>query len=182
MVDEINTGKGHATPSRREAESARKKQMKTPTSRKEQGQRERAARQQQRLRTQEAMRSGDDKYLPVRERGPVRRFIRDYVDRRYNAAEFTLLLLILALILPVIGTAWAAYASSMILSLTIVIVVLDTFWLLRGLRRELARRGFDPADTKGSNFYALLRSTQLRRFRLPKPQVKRREPLKATYR
>ena len=40
------------------------------------------------------------------------------------------------------------------------------------LRRELARR-FPGENTRGITMYALMRSLQMRRMRLPKPQVKR---------
>ena len=186
MVDDNSgkdvAGKGHATPSRRDAESARKKQMKNAPTRKEQGQRERAARQKQRLQTQEAMRTGDDKHLPARERGPVRRFLRDYVDRRYNVAEFMLPILLLILVLSLINQPWALQLVGLMWVATLAGVAVDWFLLMRGIKREMATRDFDPAETRGARFYALLRSTQLRRFRLPKPQIKRREALKASYR
>lgn len=41
-------------------------------------------------RQREAMASGDERYLPVRDKGPVRRFARDYVDSRWCVAEFFL--------------------------------------------------------------------------------------------
>ena len=44
--------------------------MKTPMTRKEQMKREREARAQIRERQQEALKSGDEKYLPLRDRGP----------------------------------------------------------------------------------------------------------------
>lgn len=188
MADERADGKGsadskgRATPSRREAEQARKKQMKMPMTRKEQSKRERSARDDLRRKQQAALRTGDEKHLPARERGPVRRFLRDYVDRRWNVAEFMLPILVVILVLSYIGQPWSLYMVTFLWTFTIIGVVLDTFLLLRGIKRELAARGFDPDQTSGSRFYALLRSTQLRRFRLPKPQVKRGEKLAATYR
>ncbi len=176
------TSKGRATPSRREAELARKKQMKTPMTRKEQAKRERKARNELRTKQQQAMRTGDEKFLPARERGPVRRFLRDYVDRRWNIAEFLLPVLVLILLLSLLGQTWAVTAVSTLWAFTIVAVVVDTFVLLRGVKKQIAARGFDPAEARGARFYALLRSTQLRRFRLPKPQVARGEALPDTYR
>lgn len=174
--------KGRATPSRREAEQARKRQMKTPMTRKEQTKRDRKARNDLRSKQQQAMRTGDEKFLPARERGPVRRFLRDYVDRRWNIAEFLLPILVLILLLSLVGQTWAVTAVSSLWAFTIVAVVLDTLLLLRGVKKQLAERGFDAADARGARFYALLRSTQLRRFRLPKPQVARGEVLSGTYR
>lgn len=186
MVDE-NTpdssgGKGRATPSRREAELARKRQMKTPMTRKEQSRRDRAAREDLRRKQQEALRSGDEKNLPARERGPVRRFLRDYVDRRWNVAEFMLPLLLVILVLSYLNTSWSLGLVTFLWTFTIVGVVLDTFVLLRGVKREMKARGFESPETNGARFYAVLRSTQLRRFRLPRAQVKRGETLPTTYR
>ncbi len=182
MADEKADGKGRATPSRREAEQARKKQMKTPMTRKEGAKRERAARDELRKKQQEALRTGDEKHLPARERGPVRRFLRDYVDRRWNVAEFMLPILLLILVLSYVNQPWSLALVTFMWTFTIVGVVLDTFRLLRGVKRELAARKFDPAEASGAKFYVVLRSTQLRRFRLPRPQVKRGEQLSATYR
>ncbi len=175
------TSKGRATPSRREAELARKRQMKTPMTRKEQSKRDRKARNDLRAKQQQAMRTGDEKFLPVRERGPVRRFLRDYVDRRWNIAEFLLPVLVVILLLSLLGESLAP-AVSALWAFTIVAVVIDTFLLLRGVKKQIAARGFDAAEARGARFYAVLRSTQLRRFRLPKPQVARGEALPDTYR
>lgn len=182
MVDETDARKGRPTPSRKEAEAARKKQMKVPVSRKDQAKRERIAREEIRLRQREALKSGDERYLPAREQGPVRRFIRDYVDRRWNVAEFLLPFLIAILIvLAVAPTGVQTVLTAFIYPFVIVATILDEVILVRGLRKELRSRFGDDA-VKGSTMYAVLRSTQLRRFRLPKTQVKRGEKLSATYR
>ena len=39
------------------------------------------------------MRTGDERYLPARDKGPVRRFIRDYVDSRFSFIELMIPLL-----------------------------------------------------------------------------------------
>jgi Flp pilus assembly protein TadB len=182
VVDETDARKGRPTPSRKEAEAARKKQMKVPVSRKDQAKRERIAREEIRLRQREALKSGDERYLPAREQGPVRRFIRDYVDRRWNVAEFLLPFLIAILIvLAVAPTGVQTVLTAFIYPFVIVATILDEVILVRGLRKELRSRFGDDA-VKGSTMYAVLRSTQLRRFRLPKTQVKRGEKLSATYR
>lgn len=182
MVDETEAGKGRPTPSRKEAEAARKKQMKVPMTRKEQAKRERAAREEIRLKQRQALKSGDEKYLPARERGPVRKFARDYVDRRWNFAEFLLVFLLIILVLSLVNTG-AQYGIIATFSYTFVIfgTIIDEVILVRGLRKQLKQR-FSPDETRGTVAYAVLRSTQLRRFRLPKPQVKRGETLSDRYR
>lgn len=183
MVDNSNepTGKGRATPSRKEAEAARKKQMKQPLTRKELRAKDNEARRLQRAKAQEAMKSGtDDRYLPLREKGPVRRFCRDFVDRRFNMAEFLLPILILILILTVVPVSWGPAVVAVLWTGTILATILDEILMVRRLKRELKAR-FEPGEIRGAVPYTVLRTTQLRRFRMPKPQIKRGEPLRDRY-
>jgi len=181
VVDELNSGKGRATPSRKEAEAARKAQMKVPLTRREQAKRDRAARDSVRQKQNEALRGGgSDKYLPVRDRGPVRRLCRDWVDRRRNIAEFLLPVLLLILILTFVQAPWAVSLTFALWTAMILGTVVDEIALVIGLRREIRRR-FTPADVKGTTAYSVLRSTQMRRFRLPKPQIARGAPLPERY-
>lgn len=186
VVDETEAGKGRATPSRKEAEAARKARLKTPVSRKDQAKRERAAREELRTKQREALKTGDEKYLPARERGPVRHFARDFVDRRRNIGELLIPFLFVILIFLFVAGAtghpeWTGYATTLVYPLVILGVVTDFFLLRRSLRRELKAR-FEPDETRGTIAYAVLRSMQLRRMRLPKPQLKHGAPMKATYR
>lgn len=184
MVDETEAGKGRATPSRKQAEAARRQQMKVPVSRKDQAQRQRTAREAQRSKQREALRTGEEKYLPPRDQGPVRRFARDYVDRRWNVGEFVIVFLLAVLVLGFVasatGQSWAAYGTTLIYPFIIVGVLVDEFRMVRGLRRELRAR-FDPSETSGTTSYAVFRTMQLRRTRLPKAQLKHGEPLRERY-
>ena len=178
MDENTPNAKGRPTPSRKEAEEARKKAMKTPMTRKEQMKREREARAMIRERQQEALKSGDEKFLPLRDRGRVRRFARDYIDRRYLVAEFLLPILIVAFVLTsipaVAGIGLLAWVG------TTLITIVDEFILVRRLKKEVARR-FPDESAKGLTLYTLLRSTQLRRWRLPRPQIDRGAPLPERY-
>lgn len=185
MVDETEAGKGRATPSRKEAEAARKARLKAPVSRKDQAKRERAAREEIRTKQREAMKTGDEKYLPARERGPVRGFARDFVDRRRNIGELLIPFLFLILVFMFIAGAtghseWTNYATTLVYPIVILGVVTDVIVLSRTLRKQLKAR-FQPEETKGTVAYAILRSMQLRRMRLPKPQIKHGAPMKARY-
>jgi hypothetical protein len=166
--------KGRATPSRKEAEAARKKAMKTPMTRKEQMQRERQARADLRRRQQEALRAGRGDALPPRDRGPVRAFARDYVDRRRNVAEYLLPILVVVFVLIYVPTPWAQLVSTFGWMLLIILTVIDEILLVGGLRKQLKLR-FPDQSTRGAVGYAVLRSTQLRRIRLPKPAIGRGE-------
>ncbi|MET1039212.1 MAG: DUF3043 domain-containing protein [Aeromicrobium sp.] len=185
MVDERDARKGRPTPSRNEALAARKKQMKVPMTRKELAKRDRAAREDIRARQRDALNNGDERYLPARDQGPVRRFTRDFVDRRRNVAEYLLPFLVLLLVLFAVAGAISDSASTLLTAVVYPLVIfgtiLDEIVLVRGLKKQLKAR-FGPEAVKGQTTYAVLRSTQLRRFRLPKPQVKRGEKLGDSYR
>ena len=171
------TGKGRPTPSRRQAEAERKRRMTPPRTRKEANRAMRQRRTEQRIKAQAALRSGDERYLPARDQGRVRRFARDFVDARFNVAEFLLPLLIVILVLGVVGnpglqgTLWI---------MTILATAIDTVYLVYRIKREIRRR-FPDGVAKGAVLYAVLRSSQLRRLRLPKPQVERGATLPERY-
>jgi hypothetical protein len=171
--------KGHATPSRKEAEAARKKALKPPVNRKEQLQRDREARRRIRNRQQEALRTGEERFLPLRDRGPVKRFARDYVDRRRLVAEYLLPILLLTFVLTMFPPPLATIGMYGWLGATAVTVI-EELIVIRGLKKELARR-FPDESTRRVTLYTILRTTQMRRFRLPAPQVKRFEELPERY-
>jgi hypothetical protein len=172
----VERGKGRPTPSRREAEAARKARLKPTGDRKAMARRKRQQRMDQREKVRQAMVTGDQKNLPARDRGPVRAFCRDLVDSRFNVAEFLLPLLVLILVLSMIPSLIGV--QFVLWMVTIVATTADTVWLWVRTRRELRAR-FPAGETRGAMAYTLLRSSQLRRLRLPKPRVKRGEALPA---
>ena len=165
--------KGRPTPSRREAEAARKQQLKIPKDPK-------AAKAAAREREREAkavaragMMAGDERYLPARDRGPARAFTRDFVDSRFTVAEFFIFVAVAVLVLGFIrNQAIQSFVSIAFFAFTAVIAV-DTLVLLLTLNRRAKEAFPDKADRKGITLYAALRTLQLRRLRLPPPRVKR---------
>ncbi len=172
--------KGRPTPKRKEAEAARKQRLTPPRDRKEAAARMKQKRHGERMRVQTALKTGNEANLPLRDRGPVRRFCRDLVDSRRSVAEYLLPLLLVILVLSFVATPAAAYAQLVVWLGTIVGTIADTTYLIYKVRRELARR-FPGDNTRGAVAYSVLRSSQLRRFRLPKPQVERGAALPARY-
>lgn len=174
-------GKGRPTPTRKEAEAAARARAKVPRTRKEQMAAQRAARGESSRNVREAMKSGDERYLPARDRGPVRRFIRDFVDSRFSFIELMVPLLVLSMILGYSGSATMVRAGNTILITTIMVILVDIFFLRFRLRRELAQR-FPDEPLKGTTLYASMRSLQMKFMRLPKAQVKIGQKLPETYR
>jgi hypothetical protein len=180
-TDEKVGGKGRPTPTRKEAEAAARARAKVPRTRKEQAAAQRAARGDTSRKMREAMKTGDEKYLPARDRGPVRRFIRDFVDSRFSFIELMVPLLIVSMILGYSGNRSMVQLGNTVLFTTLLVIVFDIVMLRFRLRRELARR-FPDEPTKGTTLYAAMRSLQMKFLRLPKAQVKIGEKLPETYR
>jgi hypothetical protein len=172
-------GKGHPTPSRKEAEAAARARAKGPRDKKEAARLQRQRRNETNAKVREGMRRGDDRYLPRRDKGPVRHFVRDWIDSRLCMAELLLPLLILIMVTQSFSTR----ISSGLWSVMLLLVSFDTLLVVYRLRRELRRRfgGRESQSTKGAVGYAVLRSIQLRWLRLPKPQVKLGTKLPDTY-
>ncbi|TIC88711.1 DUF3043 domain-containing protein [Nocardioides sp. GY 10113] len=174
-------GKGRPTPTRKEAEAAAKARARAPRDRKELAKRDRAARAERSAKVREAMKTGDERYFLQRDKGPVRRFIRDFVDVRFSVIELMIPLLILSMVLGYTGNPALMSASSLILMVTLAAIVIELFLLRFKLRRQLARR-FPDEPLKGTTYYALTRAMQMKFMRMPKARVKIGQDLPEDYR
>jgi hypothetical protein len=170
-------GKGRPTPSRKQAEAARKAGLKKPRNRKEASAYRREKVRIERAKMQDAMKTGDDRYLPAADKGPVRRFARDYVDSRWSVMEYALPILLLfsvvGIFLAPLAT-WIPGAVNLVFLAMIVAIVGDWFLLTSGLKRAATKK-FPNESIRGLGFYAVRRTMQMRRWRLPKPMVARGE-------
>ena len=130
-------GKGRPTPTRKEAQAAAKERARMGMDKKSAQKvlRERRAQDNQKMR--EGMRTGDQRYLMERDKGPVRAFVRDYVDTRISFMEYLLPVLVLIMALQFAGQP---QASGALWSATILLLVLEVAWLLSRLSREIRTR------------------------------------------
>jgi hypothetical protein len=185
-ADDLSTAgqrKGRPTPSRREAEAANKARAKVPRTRKEQAAARRLARTESSGKMREAMKTGDERYLPARDRGPVRKFIRDYVDSRFWILELMLPAMVVFLVFGYSGNDALAGYANLALPAMLLVVFVEGFRLRGKLRREIAARFADEASAqKGSTMYAVMRALQVRFLRMPKPQVRVGQALPERYR
>ncbi|WP_274557587.1 DUF3043 domain-containing protein [Streptomyces spiramyceticus] len=166
--------KGRPTPKRAVAQSQRRNGSAAPSNRKEAMKRQREARRADLARQREALASGDERYLPVRDKGPVRRFVRDFVDSRFCVAEFFLPLAVVILVLSMIRMSNIQNIALLLWLGVIVMIVVDSIGLVIRLKKQLNER-FPNEPKRGAVAYGLMRTLQMRRLRLPKPQVKRGE-------
>lgn len=118
------------------------------------------------------MKAGDPKYLQARDQGEVRKFARDYVDRRFTVLEFLLPFLIGTYILTITPASWAQQLGAALWAGILIAFAVDTTTMVAGLKRE-AKLRFPDDSRRGLGFYATMRATQIRRWRIPRPQVKR---------
>ena len=166
-------GKGKPTPRRREAQRRRTGPVAPPPrTRREAYRRQREQGSDRRAEMREGMRSGDERYLMARDRGPERRLVRDIVDSRRNVGVlFLLIALVYASSIFIPSLQVKAAATSLWLTVLLLLII-DS--VLLGLRiRKLVRQ--EVPDTTQSMrslvFYGITRATMIRRWRQPKPQV-----------
>ena len=165
--------KGRPTPSRKDAEAARKQQLKIPKDPKAAKAAARERDREARAAARAGMMAGDERYMPARDKGPARAFTRDFVDSRFTIAEFFIFVAIAVLVLGFVrNQAIQSFVSIAFFAFTALIAV-DTLVLLVTLNRRAAEKFPNKADRKGITLYAALRTLQLRRLRLPPPRVKR---------
>jgi hypothetical protein len=114
---------------------------------------------------------GDENALPARDRGPARRFVRNYVDSRRSIGEYFLPIIFVVLVLTLIPVPAVQLGSVALMYSVLLVAVVDGFILGRKIKKLIAEK-FPTENSKGLGMYAWLRSTQMRRLRAPKPMHK----------
>ena len=182
------TGKGRPTPKRSEAEANRYRSLTGSTTsgrgprptatpgRKltpEEKEKARTAARSDRTRQMQAMRRGEEWALQPRDRGPVKKLARDYVDAHRRPSEFYMYALIILVISLVAGKSHKALNADLeyLLLAIIAVIIVDAILLRRSINKLVAER-LPGESTRGITFYAIMRALQLRRFRNPSPRVK----------
>ncbi|CAB4657151.1 MAG: DUF3043 domain-containing protein [Actinobacteria bacterium] len=167
--DKTPETKGRATPSRKEAQAKRITHSLAPATNREERKKEKLRVRQARGAVRISYMNGDEYALPARDKGPARRFVRNYVDSRRSVAEYLLPLLFIVLIISRI--TFLQIASILLMYVVFLGAIVEGFLLSRKIKKEVLLR-FPESSTKGLGMYGWSRSTQIRRLRAPKPQVK----------
>jgi hypothetical protein len=166
------SGKGHSTPTRREREAARKRPL-VPNDRKEASRQERARVAEQRDRARVGLANGEERFLPARDKGPQRKFVRDYVDARFSIGELFMPMMFVLIIITFIPIPAVQVYGMLTMYAFVLLGILDVVLLGFLLRRKIAAKYGASRVERGLRWYGAMRALQLRRLRLPKPQVKR---------
>lgn len=171
---EPGPGKGAPTP-RRSQQVAQRQRPLVPTDRKVAKEAERRRRMEASEKLRQANETGDDRYMMPRDKGPQKRFARDFVDSRWMVGEFLMFIifafLIVALAMP--GALQLQAYITMGLWAVLLLTVIDAYIMTRQLKKRLVAK-FGSSE-RGVLWYASMRGLQFRKMRLPKPQVKRGE-------
>lgn len=165
------TGKGRPTPTRAEREAARRRPLVADTKEARKAARSQltAAREKARV----GMANGEERYLPPRDRGPQRRFVRDYVDAGWHPSEFIMPAMLLVILLSLVPNPTVALYSFAILWIYVIVCIL---WLIvygKLVKKKVAAKFGESRMEKGLGWYAAMRAFQMRFMRMPKPQVAR---------
>ena len=162
--------KGKPTPKRKEAQAKLKVSPLSPTASKEAKKALKAQARVRRLESRAAYMRGEESALPVKDKGPARRFVRNYVDERKSVTEYFLVFIMFILFLTVIPSPAVQLGAIVFMYSAMLWVAIDGFLLSRRVKKLVAEK-FPGEPTKGLGLYGWMRSTQLRRLRAPSPQV-----------
>jgi hypothetical protein len=157
--------KDRPTPTRKEAEAARRQRLTTTLSKK-----------QSRAAASRQSRAQRMKAISAREATPEKVLMRDYIDSRFNIGEFLLPSVVVILAVTILGSYWpeVTLISTLAMYLFILGVLVDGYLMWRRFKKVLAAR-LPNSSPKGLLLYGMTRSTQIRRFRSPPPRIKRGE-------
>jgi hypothetical protein len=186
-------GKGRPTPKRRDVELSNRKPVvggqrttglvggvKTGGTKEEQKAAKAARRQadrESRAKARIGLMNGEERFLTARDSGPARRWVRDYIDARWNFGELAIMLgmgvAVFALVVGFLGkpglTVWVSYLLYPLIGVTVV----DFFMVRRRVQKLVTERYPSDRGTPGAGTYGAMRALQIRRSRVPKPQVAR---------
>ena len=166
MTDDVTgSGKGRPTPKRSQAQAQRKASLKRDAKSL------RARQRQEREQARRALMAGDERYYPLRDQGPVKAWVRTYVDSRFSAGELFVPLAFAILILSLIPNASIQAFIFFAWLGMIAVLIMDSIALNIRLRRGL-RAQFPRENLKGAISYGVLRALQMRRLRVPPVKVR----------
>lgn len=188
--------KGKPTPRRRDQERARGRHtgpVTAPVTRKEAKERRKAAeagmsrddrkanrseQRQAREKRRQLMMDGDDRYVLARDRGEVRRFARDWVDTHRRVINWFMPLALAVVVFQIIPEPTLMAMSQGLFLLLIVIIIIDGVLLGRTVNKAVRER-FPKTDDHGfgMGWYAVMRGTQPRMLRTPRPRVRPGDPI-----
>jgi hypothetical protein len=162
---------GQTTPKRQS--NARKVNTEAPANRREAMKQMRERQREERAEAAAGMRSGDERYLLTRDRGPERKLVRDIIDSRRTAGTWFFGGALIVLVGSTVRIPAIQLASNLLWALLAVVVILDSILISRRVKKLVKERFPKSNQRLGSlQLYGVMRGLTFRRMRVPKPQAK----------
>ena len=171
------SGKGRPTPTRKEAEAAARERARSSLDKKAAQKLLREKRTESNRKMREGMKSGDARFLPARDQGPIKGYIRDWVDSRLTFTEFIVPVMIVVIVLGMLGggnakdPTTASTVAGYLQMATLLLILVDIGYTRLRLGRAL-RTQFPDQTIPRFMFYAYSRMMAPRFMRQPKPKVR----------
>ncbi|MEQ0674503.1 DUF3043 domain-containing protein [Mycobacterium tuberculosis] len=170
-----HTKKGPVAPAPMTAAQARarRKSLAGPKLSREERRAEKAANRARMTERRERMMAGEEAYLLPRDRGPVRRYVRDVVDSRRNLLGL-FMPSALTLLFVMFAVPQVQFYLSPAMLILLALMTIDAIILGRKVGRLVDTKF--PSNTESRwrlGLYAAGRASQIRRLRAPRPQVER---------
>ena len=131
---------------------------------------------------QEALVTGDERYMPLRDKGTVKRFTRDWIDARRSASEFVFPVMIVFFVVFFAVSFFSSTSDLAQRALFIVMLIMYGLFLIaivestivwRKIKRRLGEVHPREKIPPRMWFYVFSRAIMLRPWRSPRPQVAR---------
>lgn len=169
---EDGSSKKGPTPKRRAQEAANYRPL-VPDDRKQAKKEMQAQTRQKQQEARDGMSRGDDRYLRENDRGPQKRFMRNYIDARFSLGELLLPLMFVVIFITFIPMAEAGIWAMAFIWIFLALAIAEGLIVANLIKRKIAAVVGPDKLEKGFIFGTLARIMQLRPLRMPKAQVKR---------
>lgn len=136
--------------------------------------RERVERREHNKEIQARMDAGDERYLMDRDKGEIRRYVRDWVDSRRFLSNYMLPAMVVLLAIMILGMFLPRVAEilSLVSMVFIIGIFVEAFLIGRRANRAVREKFPETHETGfGLGMYAYSRASQPRGWRTPKPKV-----------
>lgn len=180
----VTPGKGRPTPKRRDATGRRGPVAPPPRTQREAIKRARSSpttlskeeRRAVRAERRAKMLAGDDdQYLLPRDKGQVRAYVRDLVDSRRNVMGMFMPMALVVVVSIAVPMPEVQQLVSLVTTAMLLLILIEAVMLGRYVNNRVRQRFPEAKTGSGLGFYAFTRATMMRRFRAPRPAVKRGE-------
>ena len=119
------------------------------------------------------MMDGDDRYVLARDRGEVRRYTRDWVDTHRRLINMFMPLAIGVIFFQLVPIPAIQEISQLLFMALIFVIIVDGIMLGRAVNAAVRERFPDSDDPGfGLGWYGVMRATQPRMLRTPRPRVR----------